>query len=1134
MKKFLYLLMAIALICSCEKNEEWDSPIPEKPIGGNEEMSTSTLPEQLYAYMADDEAGTEADDEAGDEQTRTFVENNKVLWHNGDDILYCTYNIIGAQYKFEGNYGVKKATFKKVGDGKSGEVAATFPVGVFPYRDYFGAKFNINDIEDETDNTWTITPDFEQYQNYVPNSFDKDANIMIAAGNGEDNNLTFRNACGYVVIRLYGTNVVINRVRLFATPTGYTIPDQPRIWGKLYDIDVDTDGNLTYRKLNPAGIWFQNMIELNCVDSETQQGVRLSEDKNNPTEFWFAVPPMFLENGISITAIDSNGNYINKESSGSFEIERNTVKRMAAVDATNSSRTTCLWYKTSEDEPLSKFATEHESFKYFDAKIVSHRETVNDENKKWMTCIEFDRPLTEIKKDAFKDANLTEIILPDALKTIGESAFEGNEPLKSVTFQSAVTTVGKRAFYENTNLEVCNVSENLTTIGDEAFRYTGITSPIIPGKVTHIGQNAFADCKKLTSVTIESGSMGELMTIGKGAFQYSGLTTINIPRKVVRIEQEAFADCESLATVTFESGSTPLTIGAQSTSVSGDHPFYDSNNITTLSLNRELVKAHSNVSMNLFKNHTKLASVDLGEEVKTIYNEMFYNTGITSITIPGSVTRIDYSAFSNCAKLAAVTFEPSSTSTPITINSDSEYRDYTPFYGSTAIKTLSLNRELVSGGNGMTMALFMDHTNLNSVTLGNQVKTIHSYMFHNSGLTSIDIPGSVITIGSDAFGWCNKLEKVTIAEGSTRERSIGDAAFYQCANLKSVTLNGITTIGELVFRNCKRLSSLVIPGSVNVIGNHTFDGCIGLTSVTFADGEGSLIIGFNPNTNERGPFYNSPLTEINLNRDIVMASDYEEAIDDYDEGVFSYEGYKNDGHRTTLTVGNGVTHILPYMFAGSCITSVNIPASVTEVGYNAFQYCIKLSEVNIEESSNQLTLGYQYYNTAEWGPFYDSPLTSITLKRDIKYVKDTKDKSFSPDHYKEGVFSNKHRKPTKLSLGGGLTKIIPYMFSYTGVGAAVINNQITTTPGSVWIPHTVRGIGNYAFCDCDYLAGLTMGFDGSLFDGVPKIGDEVFDDCDKFKYIKVRHSQRDKFNKVASNDPWRDYFKYLTSDPSFL
>ena len=1113
MKKLLYFLMATALICGCVKSEVEDVIIPEKlPTVEKEELTVNTLPESLMAYAAND----------GGDKTRTVVENKKVLWNKGDNIFYCTGLTIGAEYKYEGDDKVAEAIFDKISDGNidSTRVAASFPVGVFPYKDNFGARFDNKEIEDRSDDVWTITPDFEQYQNYVPNSFDKDANIMIAVGNGKENNLSFRNACGYVVIRLYGTNVIVDRLRLFATPTGYGIPDQPRIWGKLYDIDVDANGNFTYRKLNPEGIWFQNMIELNCVDSQTNKGVRISEDKNNPTEFWFAVPPIYLKDGIRITVIDSNGHYVNKEGTQAFEIERNKVKRMAAVDATNTDRTNLLWYTTSEDEPLSKFESERESFKYFDAKIIRHEEGSNPETKKWMTCIEFDRPLTEIKKDAFKDVDLTNIILPDALKIIGESSFEGNEQLKSVTLQSNVTTIGKRAFYDNTELEVCNFSEELTIIGDEAFRNTGITSPKIPGKVTLIGQNAFNNCKKLTSVIFEPSITGAKLTIGKGAFQKSGLTYLDIPERVAVVEQNAFANCLSLASVVVEPSTTPLTIGSPSTAVSGDHPFYDSNNITTLILNRDLAKAHANVPMALFRNHSRLTNVQLSEQVKSIYDEMFYNTGIQTITIPGSVTLIEENAFSACENLTTVTFEPNSSNTPLTIDVQSKYLNYTPFYDSNNITTLNINRELVAANDYMPMALFENHSRLANINIGAQMKTIHKEMFVNCiGLTSVVIPGNVTTIGDYAFEWCSYLKDVTIEGGDERVRKIGNGAFRRCTNLTSFNFTGISNIGDDAFAYCKNLPSIKIPGSVDFIGNNTFRECTSLKSVNFASGEGSVTIGCMTQTyavvgdTENGPFYHSPLTEITLNRTIYMSEEYEKAVDDYDEGIFSYKDYNKSSHSTTLTVGAQVRVILPYMFAGSGITSINIPANVTKVGHNAFIYCTKLSEVNIEESAKPLPFGYQYYNSADWGPFYDSPLKKVSLKRDIDLV-NSNGQSFTADDWDEGAFATKHKILSSISIGTNVTKLSPYMFS-------------KSTATAVWIPHTIKTIGDYAFYDSDNLSGVTLGFDGKLDFYRPSIGEEVFDSCSKFNYIKVRKSLHTRFQTSDKNDQWYPYQKWI-------
>lgn len=1089
MKKLLYLLSVAALIWGCDKVDEIDQPILDEPVVEEEEkVPASTLPEVLYAYSSGDEEGS---------QTRTFAENNKVLWNDGDNIFYCAGNIIGAEYKYDGEDGAAKATFKKVGDGNSNEVAAAFPVGVFPYNKYIGATYNSNVTDDETDDTWTITPDFEQFQNYVPNSFDKDANIMIAAGNGENNNLSFRNACGYVVIKLYGRNVTVKTVQLHANPRDSE--SKPRICGKLYNIDVDTDGNLNYRKTNPTWEYWQNMVEVNCVDSDNPQGVRISEDPNNPTEFWFALPPMVLKDGFFLRVEDSNGNIVGKNTDKSFEIERNKVKRMATIDASNPKRTHRLWYKTpttNNNDPIRTFDNEWNSYKYFDAKIIAHTWDYNSPNGKdhKMYYIEFDRPVTEIKAEAFKNAGLTEIFLPEALTTIGNSAFEGN---------------------------------------------TGLTTLTLPGRVTHIGQNAFANCTALESVTIEPSATNAQMTIGKGAFQYTGLTSLTIPSKVAVVEQEAFADCAALASVTIEASDSPLTIGSTDQSVSGDHPFYDSNNIVALTLNRELVKAHDAVSMNLFKNHTLLANVTLGEQVQTIYGNMFDNTAIAQLTIPGTVTRIKENAFSNCTNLTNVTFLQNNSGTPLTIDTPNESYysngDFNLFRGSNNIHTLYLYREFVAADEKEYMGLFEDHTALTYITLGGDVETIHEHMFYNAGgnegnsIDKITIPSSVKSIEAGAFREC-KVSNIVINDSSdkTTPRIINGSAFQDCETLTSITIpEGVTTIGACAFFNCSNLTAITIPGTVTEIGERAFKGCTSLKNVVFNPGAAPLTIDnmdevviegvSNP---DRGPFYHSPLTTIYLDRDIKMTDSYAGELDAADEGIFSCVDYDENYLTTTLTIGENVTKILPYMFASSAITSITIPANVTEIGNYAFCECTKLSKVTFEDSEQTLHIGYQPGTLDDVGPFWQSPLTEINIYRELAYDND----NVSTD---EGLFANSHRGNlvTKVDMGGHFRNILPFMFSYSAVGGTVINGNPVS--GSVWIPHTITSIGNSAFLNCDRLAGLTMGYDGTT--DFPSIGTGVFNDCDKFSYIKVRGEELDNFKKGEKG--WGEYKDKIITGP---
>ena len=71
--------------------------------------------------------------------------------------------------------------------------------------------------------------------------------------------------------------------------------------------------------------------------------------------------------------------------------------------------------------------------------------------------------------------------------------------------------------------------------------------------------------------------------------------------------------------------------------------------------------------------------------------------------------------------------------------------------------------------------------------------------------------------------------------------SIGDAAFWACSGLTSVTIpNSVTSIGQYAFRGCTGLTSVTIPNSVTSIGSSAFSGCSGLTSVTISNSVTSI------------------------------------------------------------------------------------------------------------------------------------------------------------------------------------------------------------------------------------------------------------------------------------------------------
>ena len=201
-----------------------------------------------------------------------------------------------------------------------------------------------------------------------------------------------------------------------------------------------------------------------------------------------------------------------------------------------------------------------------------------------------------------------------------------------------------------------------------------------------------------------------------------------------------------------------------------------------------------------------------GRSVTSIGGGAFFQcSGLTSITIPDSVTSIGDYAFSG---------------TNLTYSSvDGVKYLFSDSYaflidGSSASGDLSLPSNVDSKPVRLIAdSAFSGSSSLTSVTIPDSVTSIGDYAFSGcTGLTSITIPDSVTSIGEHAFRECTGLTSVTISDSVT---SIGTSAFEGCTGLTSVTIgNSVTSIGLSAFANCSSLKSIIIPDiSANYIAS---------------------------------------------------------------------------------------------------------------------------------------------------------------------------------------------------------------------------------------------------------------------------------------------------------------------------
>ena len=397
--------------------------------------------------------------------------------------------------------------------------------------------------------------------------------------------------------------------------------------------------------------------------------------------------------------------------------------------------------------------------------------------------------VVRIEANAFNQAAITNVVIPNSVIAIGDCAFYGCVNLKSVKLSNQLIQIENETFAGCENLISIDIPEGVNSIGDYAFANckqlkevtipssvayfgecvfwnTGFTSlPKLPESLTTIPNSMFYQCAQLVSVEIPQN----ITHIGECAFGRCPISEIEIPASVTHIGVAAFANCKNLSSIVIPNNVTDI----------GFNAFWGCSNLKTVTLSNNIISLNEGI----FRECTSLESVTIPNGVKTIGKSAFEEcSSLSSISIPETVEEIDERVFFGCSSLTQLMIPKSvvcikneegwallyacNSLTSIIIDENNPV--YDSRNNSNAIIETA-NNIIIAGCPATTIPegittigpyAFSGLENLTTITLPQSLNHIEGGAFHKLGLKEINIPENVTSIASYAFSNCKQLETV--------------------------------------------------------------------------------------------------------------------------------------------------------------------------------------------------------------------------------------------------------------------------------------------------------------------------------------------------------------------------------------
>jgi len=440
--------------------------------------------------------------------------------------------------------------------------------------------------------------------------------------------------------------------------------------------------------------------------------------------------------------------------------------------------------------------------------------------------------------------------------------------------------------------------------------------------------------------------------------------------------------------------------------------------------------------------------------VTTIGESAFKGSAVTSVSMPESITSIDYDAFYECKNLESVTLPESLTTL-----------DYDAFNSCQSLKTI----KIPSGVTAIPGSCFYCCSSLESVTIPEGVMTIGEYAFCGCNHKELTLPSTVTMIGCSAFVSNNRFQSITC--NATTPPSLGENVFgYNAFATVKVPLSSIAA-----YRQAEGWKNFTNYYGGEVINN----------GITYWINEKEAMVAAAEAT----------LTEANIPSAVEFGGNQYPVIK-INDNVFA-----DNTNLTAVTLPDGLVEIGNYAFKSCNLNALTLPSTITSIGNEAFLYNNNLKSI-ICNAATPPTLGYNAFSINIY-PVIKVPISSIAAYRKASGWK-VFTNYYGGEMIADGItYRIDENGAEVVAADSSLTEAnIPSVVEFEGNQYPVIMIVTNVFFGNanlivVTLPESLTTLGYGAFYKCKSLRAV------KIPSGVTAIPDQCFYGCSSLESVII-------------------------------